>query len=116
MIYFDNAATSFPKPPQVAEAIADFLANLAVNPGRGGFDLSLEGGLLVDNPGMRELALTEAEEGVQSLFADIDALAEGCRFRNCRHRSEPGCAVLAALAAGEISARRMESYRRLLPA
>jgi cysteine desulfurase family protein len=49
MIYFDNAATSFPKPPQVAEAIADFLANLAVNPGRGGFDLSLEGGLLVDN-------------------------------------------------------------------
>lgn len=49
MIYLDNAATSFPKPPQVAEAIADFLANLAVNPGRGGFDLSLEGGLLVDN-------------------------------------------------------------------
>jgi len=48
MIYLDNAATSFPKPAPVAEAIGDFLAHLAVNPGRGGFDLSLEGGLLVD--------------------------------------------------------------------
>jgi ribosome biogenesis GTPase len=72
-----------------------------------------DGGLLVDNPGMRELALTEAEEGVQSLFADIDALAEGCRFRNCRHRSEPGCAVLAAVEAGVLEPRRLESYRKL---
>ena len=72
-----------------------------------------DGGLLVDNPGMRELALTEAEEGVQSLFADIDALAAGCRFRDCRHHSEPGCAVLAAVESGALEARRLDSYRKL---
>lgn len=72
-----------------------------------------DGGLLVDNPGMRELALTEAEEGVQSLFADIDALASGCRFRDCRHHSEPGCAVLAAVESGALEARRLDSYRKL---
>ncbi len=46
-------------------------------------------------------------------FADIEALAEGCRFRDCRHSTEPGCAVAAAAAAGELAAERLESYRKL---
>lgn len=72
-----------------------------------------QGGLVVDNPGMRELSLTEAVEGVQTLFADIDDVADGCRFRNCQHLREPGCAVQAAIAAGELDPRRLDSYRKL---
>ena len=72
-----------------------------------------QGGLLVDNPGMRELSLTEADEGVQALFADIDDLANRCRFRNCQHLREPGCAVQAAIVGGELDPRRLDSYRKL---
>jgi ribosome biogenesis GTPase len=72
-----------------------------------------QGGLVVDNPGMRELSLTEADEGVQALFADIDDLGNRCRFRNCQHLREPGCAVQAAIVAGELDPRRLDSYRKL---
>lgn len=72
-----------------------------------------DGGLLLDNPGMRELALADVEQGVAILFEDIDQLAGGCRFRDCRHESEPGCAVRAALADGTLDARRLESYLKL---
>jgi ribosome biogenesis GTPase len=72
------------------------------------------GGLLLDTPGMRELGLWEADAGVAAAFADlereIDALAAHCRFRDCRHRTEPGCTVIAALAAGELSTERWQSY------
>src|SRR5690606_8205400 len=71
------------------------------------------GGLLVDNPGMRELALVDVEAAA-TLFDDIDALAVRCRFRDCRHDTEPGCAVQAAVAAGTLDPRRLESYRKLL--
>lgn len=75
------------------------------------------GGNLIDSPGVRDFRLgevTAAELG--SGFREFSALSGQCRFNDCRHVSEPGCAVLAALAAGRISARRMDSYRRLLPA
>jgi ribosome biogenesis GTPase len=70
------------------------------------------GGLLLDTPGMRELALADAD-GLDALFADIGTLARACRFRNCRHESEPGCAVRAAVASGGLAADRLEHWRFL---
>lgn len=71
------------------------------------------GGIIIDTPGMRGLALWDAEEGIASAFPDIDTLSEHCRFRDCTHQSEPGCAVVAAVEAGLLPARRLESYRGL---
>jgi ribosome biogenesis GTPase len=74
----------------------------------------LPGGTLVlDTPGLRELGLWEADEGLAETFADIVELTNRCRFRDCSHRLEPGCAVMAAVKAGTIDARRLRSYRRL---
>jgi ribosome biogenesis GTPase len=70
------------------------------------------GALLVDLPGMREVQVL-GEDGEGAAFADIEALAGECRFRDCRHKSEPGCAVKAAVEAGEISSDRYESYLQL---
>jgi ribosome biogenesis GTPase len=70
------------------------------------------GGLLLDTPGMRELQLVD-ESGLDSVFGDIVALAGRCRFRDCRHETEPGCAVKQAVAAGELDADRLEHFRKL---
>jgi ribosome biogenesis GTPase / thiamine phosphate phosphatase len=70
------------------------------------------GGLLLDTPGMRELQLLD-EEGIGTVFADIEELAEQCRFRDCAHQSEPGCAVKAAVESGELPADRLEHYQQL---
>ena len=72
------------------------------------------GGVIVDLPGIRELQLSEDAGGLDVAFAEAAALAEQCRFRNCGHAGEPGCAVAAALADGTLDARRWESYRKLL--
>ena len=71
------------------------------------------GGLLIDTPGMRELQLWDAVTALGETFADIAALAGGCRFRDCRHDVEPRCAVRDAVARGELPAERHESYLRL---
>jgi ribosome biogenesis GTPase / thiamine phosphate phosphatase len=71
------------------------------------------GGILIDTPGMRELQLWDAAAGVSSAFADIQALAQACRFRDCHHESEPGCAVRAASEQGALDAARLESYHKL---
>ena len=71
------------------------------------------GGVLIDTPGMRELQLWDAEEGLEQAFADIESLAAACRFRDCSHGVEPGCAVVAATERGELQAARLGSYRRL---
>ncbi|MGA2512704.1 MAG: ribosome small subunit-dependent GTPase A [Candidatus Limnocylindrales bacterium] len=74
----------------------------------------LEGGALVlDTPGMRELGLWDADEGLDETFAEIAELAAGCRFADCSHKFEPGCAVRAAVAAGRLDAGRLKAYRRL---
>ena len=70
-------------------------------------------GVIVDNPGIRELHLWLADEGLDEAFADIVELASRCRFADCRHETEPGCAVQEALASGELSRERWESYREL---
>lgn len=72
-----------------------------------------EGGLLLDTPGLRELQLTDCDEGVNSTFAEITALAESCRFANCGHGNEPGCAVQDAISRGDLPARRLSSYQKL---
>ena len=70
------------------------------------------GGLVLDTPGMRELALVD-DDGLDALFGDVAELASRCRFRDCRHDTEPGCAVKAAVAAGELDADRLEHVRQL---
>jgi ribosome biogenesis GTPase len=69
--------------------------------------------LLIDNPGMREVGLWEAEDGVGETFDDVASLAGGCRFGDCRHVSEPGCAVQAAVRQGELGQERLASFRKL---
>jgi ribosome biogenesis GTPase / thiamine phosphate phosphatase len=71
------------------------------------------GGLLLDTPGLRGVQLWAADEGLDIAFADIVALAERCRFRDCRHAGEPGCAIAAAVADGTVSARRVASHAAL---
>jgi ribosome biogenesis GTPase len=73
-----------------------------------------QGGLLLDTPGMRELQLADCDVGVNTTFADITSLAERCRFGNCQHDSEPGCAVQNAIGRGELKARRLLSYQKLM--
>ncbi|HEY9764271.1 MAG TPA: ribosome small subunit-dependent GTPase A, partial [Trichocoleus sp.] len=71
------------------------------------------GALLIDTPGMRELQLWSGSDGLEATFSDIDALAEQCRFRDCQHGQEPGCAVQAAIASGELDFSRLSSYQKL---
>jgi ribosome biogenesis GTPase / thiamine phosphate phosphatase len=76
--------------------------------------LCLPGGaMVIDTPGLRELQLWDAADGVSRAFADIDELAAECRFRDCRHQNEPGCAVQAALQAGTLDEGRLENRRKL---
>lgn len=71
------------------------------------------GAVLIDTPGMRELQLTDCDAGIRRTFADIDAVASECRFNNCQHQAEPGCAVQQAIARGELDARRLANYQKL---
>ena len=71
------------------------------------------GGVLIDTPGMRELGLAEDEGGLDAAFPELSAIAERCRFRDCGHTGEPGCAVLAAVQTGELDPARLDSYLQL---
>ena len=71
------------------------------------------GGWLLDTPGMRELQLADAGAGIEEVFADIVDLASGCRFADCSHETEPGCAIRAAIEAGSLEAERLARYRKL---
>jgi ribosome biogenesis GTPase len=71
------------------------------------------GGMLIDNPGMREVGLTEGEEGVAQVFDSILSLADQCRFSDCTHSTEAGCAVLDALERGEIDESSLENYHKM---
>ena len=71
------------------------------------------GALLIDTPGMRELQPWLDGDGLDAAFDEVAALAHGCRFADCLHETEPGCAVVAAVADGRLDADRLENYRRL---
>lgn len=71
------------------------------------------GGLVVDTPGLRSVGLTDVSESLDLVFAEVEALARSCRFADCEHRTEPDCAVLAALESGELPERRWQSYLKL---
>ncbi|MEV5282534.1 ribosome small subunit-dependent GTPase A [Streptomyces sp. NPDC051994] len=79
--------------------------NLLVLPG---------GGVLIDTPGLRGVGLYDAETGVGQVFAEIEELAADCRFHDCGHEAEPGCAVLTAIEDGSLAQRRLDSYRKLM--
>ncbi|MEV8528938.1 MULTISPECIES: ribosome small subunit-dependent GTPase A [unclassified Streptomyces] len=79
--------------------------NLLVLPG---------GGVLIDTPGLRGVGLYDAETGVGQVFAEIEELAADCRFHDCGHEAEPGCAVLIAIEDGSLAQRRLDSYRKLM--
>ncbi|MFC4498148.1 MULTISPECIES: ribosome small subunit-dependent GTPase A [Streptomyces] len=72
------------------------------------------GGVLIDTPGLRGVGLWDAGTGVGQVFSEIEEFAERCRFHDCAHEREPGCAVLAAAEDGELPVRRLESYRKLV--
>jgi ribosome biogenesis GTPase len=72
------------------------------------------GGVLIDTPGLRGVALHDAADGLEQVFSEITELARTCRFTDCGHESEPGCAVLAAIESGALNERRLTSYRKLL--
>jgi ribosome biogenesis GTPase len=71
------------------------------------------GGILIDTPGMRELQLWETSHSLEQSFQDVEALAEECRFRDCKHDGEPGCAVQNAINEGALEAGRLSSYQKL---
>jgi len=72
------------------------------------------GGWVIDTPGMRELRLWDGDDSARGLFDDIETLARDCRFTDCRHESEPGCAVRNALESGRLEAARLTNYRKML--
>jgi ribosome biogenesis GTPase len=70
-------------------------------------------GLIIDTPGLRRVALASGGEGLESVFSDIEELAQGCRFDDCAHSGEPGCAVVEAIETGELPQRRLDSWFKL---
>ncbi|MCF6411242.1 ribosome small subunit-dependent GTPase A [Pseudalkalibacillus salsuginis] len=72
-----------------------------------------QGGSMIDTPGMRELQLWNTNDGLSESFRDVEALADVCKFRDCQHENEPGCAVKTAIDTGELTAERYASYKKL---
>ena len=72
------------------------------------------GGWLMDTPGMRELQLVDIGEALNEVFTEIAQIGQSCRFSNCTHKAEPGCAVQAAIAAGVLEPERLRRFRKLL--
>ncbi len=71
------------------------------------------GGMIIDTPGLRSIGLYDADNGLAQVFSEIEELAEQCQFRDCAHVTEPGCAVLGAVDSGELTQRRLDSWRKL---
>ena len=72
------------------------------------------GGIILDTPGMREIQLADCKEGIAATFSDIETLSEQCKFTDCHHQNEPGCAVQQAIKSGELDERRLNNYLKLL--
>jgi ribosome biogenesis GTPase len=72
-----------------------------------------DGGAVIDTPGMREISVWGGEEGLAGAFPEIEDLASACRFRDCRHKIDKGCAVIEAVESGDVDPGRLESYQKL---
>lgn len=72
-----------------------------------------QGGIIIDTPGMRELQLNAVDEGLSAAFEDIERLSEACRYSDCKHQREPGCAVQSAIASGELDRKRYQNYVKM---
>jgi len=72
------------------------------------------GGMILDTPGMREIQIADCKEGIATTFSDIEAFAEQCKFSDCKHQAEPGCAVQQAIVSGDLDQRRLDNYLKLL--
>ncbi|RIX60301.1 ribosome small subunit-dependent GTPase A [Paenibacillus nanensis] len=72
-----------------------------------------QGGIIIDTPGMRELQLNAADDGLSAAFEDIERLSGACRYRDCKHRREPGCAIQSAIASGELDIKRYQNYVKM---
>ena len=72
-----------------------------------------QGGMVIDNPGIREIAFWEVDDGIESAFPEIEKFGQACRFTDCSHTHEPGCRVLEAVDEGDISIGRLENYRKM---
>ncbi len=107
-----NTLTSGEAHLKTAAARADDDRGRHTTTGRALFRMAA-GGWLLDTPGMRELQLVDVETGIETVFDDILALAALCRFADCGHESEPGCAVQAAIGAGDLDPKRLDRYRKL---
>ncbi|WP_224816169.1 ribosome small subunit-dependent GTPase A [Hasllibacter sp. MH4015] len=79
-----------------------------------GLARTIHGGWLIDTPGMRSLPLTDAADGIEAVFADIEALTQQCRFNDCAHATEPGCAVQTAVASGDLDPDRLKRFLKLM--
>lgn len=75
---------------------------------------TFSGGWLVDTPGMRSLSLSDSAEGIEQVFSDLVDLAGSCKFSDCAHESEPGCAIRAAIGTGELDPKRLQRWQKLL--
>jgi ribosome biogenesis GTPase len=73
-----------------------------------------DGGILIDNPGMREIGVLESEAGIKNVFSEISDLAKRCKFSNCNHVNEPGCAVLLAIDSGNLDKSKYDNYIKLI--
>lgn len=76
--------------------------------------ITANGGIIIDNPGSREVGIIDAGAGMGEVFADIESIATTCKFKDCRHVNEPGCAVMQALKTGEINVNQYDNYNKLL--
>ncbi len=70
--------------------------------------------MIIDTPGMRELGMWDAEQGIKKTYADIDELVKECRFSDCSHTKEPGCAIKEAITSGELDEDRLKRYLQIL--
>ena len=94
------------------KTVVDHL-NLSVKSGTVFGLLGANGAFVIDTPGMRELGMWDSGDGIDTAFADIEELSRACKYADCTHTSEPGCAVLRALADGILDDARLSSYRKL---
>ena len=101
------------KPIQLTGAISDHVGKGKHTTTSRDLIMMPQGGMVIDNPGIREIAFWEVDNGIEAAFPEIEKLSPECRFANCTHTHEPGCRVLGAVDEGKIPRKRLENYRKM---